>query len=322
MKKFKMIILVGMLAATSLSLTSCVKPYDTPEFITVEPSQTAFLVPLIGDTSNQTNFESEEMLNELKVATKEIQIPHRWVQTGRFDWQGEYKASARVIVVERKPETREWTTDDTSGTSTKSEGIQAKTRDDIKFTVNLACTAQVDEEDAAKFLYRYNNKTLAEIMDNEIKTKITSSIIGECAKYNQDELSSNTETIMQTVSDDVIPYFKERGITITALGLTGDFVYSEDVQKSIDNRFRAEKEAEAQEIKNQQEIANAEAEIKIAEMEAQAIKEKESVMESQIKLKELENEAAWISKWDGKVPEVMTGEGSNMYYGIDTTDEE
>lgn len=313
MKKSKVVVLASVLVASCMTLTGCVKPYDKPEFVVIEPSQTAFLVPLIGDSSEQSSFESEAMLNELKVATKEIQIPHRWVQTGRWNWDGEYKPTSRVIVVERKPETREWVSD-----GTVNEGIQAKTKDDIKFTVNLACTAQIDEVNAAKFLYRYNNKTLAEIMDNEVKTKIVSTIVGECAKYNQTELSSNTEAIMQKVSDTVIPYFEERGITITAFGLTGDFVYSDSVQQSIDNRFKAEKEAEAQEIKNQQEIANAEAEIKIAEMEAQAIKEKEAVMEAELRLKELENQAAWVEKWDGKVPQIVTGEGSNMYYGLDS----
>lgn len=317
MKKSKKIILVSVVAAMMFSLTSCVKPYDKPEFVVIEPSQTAFLVPLIGDTTNQENFESEEMLNELKVATKEIQIPHRWVQTGRWNWQGEYKPSSRVIVVERKPETREWIND-----GAVNEGIQAKTKDDIKFTVNLACTAQIDEANAARFLYRYNNKTLAEIMDDEVKTKITSAIVGECAKYNQDELSSNTEAIMEKVSENVIPYFEERGITITALGLTGDFVYSDSVQKSIDQRFQAEKEAEAQEIKNQQEIANAEAEVKIAQMEAQAILEKQSVMDAEIRLKELENQKAWVEKWNGSVPQVVTGSDSNMYYGLNTEETE
>lgn len=313
MKSSKKIILVSAIAAMMLSLTSCVKPYDKPEFVVIEPSQTAFLVPLIGDTTNQENFESEEMLNELKVATKEIQIPHRWVQTKRWNWQGEYKPSSRVIVVERKPETREWVNDGAA-----NDGIQAKTKDDIKFTVNLACTAQIDEANAARFLYRYNNKALAEIMDDEVKTKITSAVVGECAKYNQNELSSNTEAIMEKVSENVIPYFEERGITITALGLTGDFVYSDSVQKSIDQRFQAEKEAESQEIKNQQEIANAEAEVEIAQMEAQAILEKQSVMDAEIRLKELENQKAWVEKWDGSVPQVVTGSDSNMYYGLNT----
>lgn len=313
MKSSKKIILVSAIAAMMLSLTSCIKPYDKPEFVVIEPSQTAFLVPLIGDTTNQENFESEEMLNELKVATKEIQIPHRWVQTKRWSWQGEYKPSSRVIVVERKPETREWVND-----KAINNGIQAKTKDDIKFTVNLACTAQIDEANAARFLYRYNNKALAEIMDDEVKTKITSAVVGECAKYNQNELSSNTEAIMEKVSENVIPYFEERGITITALGLTGDFVYSDSVQKSIDQRFQAEKEAESQEIKNQQEVANAEAEVKIAQMEAQAILEKQSVMDAEIRLKELENQKAWVEKWDGSVPQVVTGSDSNMYYGLNT----
>ena len=318
MKKiFKKLALLTCVAATAISLSSCIKPYDKPEFVVIEPSQTAFLVPLIGDTTNQENFESEEMLNELKVATKEIQIPHRWVQTGRWNWKGEYKPSSRVIVVERKPETREWVND-----GAVNEGIQAKTKDDIKFTVNLACTAQIDEANAARFLYRYNNKTLAEIMDDEVKTKITSAVVGECAKYNQDELSSNTEAIMSKVSENVIPYFEERGITITALGLTGDFVYSESVQKSIDQRFQAEKEAEAQEIKNQQEIANAEAEVKIAQMEAQAILEKQSVMDAEIRLKELENQKAWVEKWNGSVPQVVTGSDSNMYYGLNAEETE
>lgn len=313
MKNSKKIILVSAISAMMLSLTSCVRPYDKPEFVVIEPSQTAFLVPLIGDTTNQENFESEEMLNELKVATKEIQIPHRWVQTKRWGWQGEYKPSSRVIVVERKPETREWIND-----GAVNNGIQAKTKDDIKFTVNLACTAQIDEANAARFLYRYNNKALAEIMDDEVKTKITSAVVGECAKYNQNELSSNTEAIMEKVSENVIPYFEERGITITALGLTGDFVYSDSVQKSIDQRFQAEKEAESQEIKNQQEIANAEAEVEIAQMEAQAILEKQSVMDAEIRLKELENQKAWVEKWDGSVPQVVTGSDSNMYYGLNT----
>ena len=313
MRNSKKIILVAAISAMMLSLTSCIKPYDKPEFVVIEPSQTAFLVPLIGDTTNQENFESEEMLNELKVATKEIQIPHRWVQTKRWSWQGEYKPSSRVIVVERKPETREWVND-----KAVNNGIQAKTKDGIKFTVNLACTAQIDEANAARFLYRYNNKALGEIMDDEVKTKITSAIVGECAKYNQNELSSNTEAIMEKVSENVIPYFEERGITITALGLTGDFVYSDSVQTSIDQRIQAEKAAESQEIKNKQEIANAEAEVKIAQMEAQAILEKQSVMDAEIRLKELENQKAWVEKWDGSVPQVVTGSDSNMYYGLNT----
>lgn len=80
----KLLILTLTLIMLCTCLTGCVRPYDKPEFVTIEPHQTAFLIPLIGDTTSQASFESEEMLMQAKVAAKEIQIPHRWVQTGRI----------------------------------------------------------------------------------------------------------------------------------------------------------------------------------------------------------------------------------------------
>ena len=58
----KLLALLVLLATVSICFMGCVRPYDTPEFVTIEPSQTAFLIPVIGDSSNQASFESEEML--------------------------------------------------------------------------------------------------------------------------------------------------------------------------------------------------------------------------------------------------------------------
>ena len=85
----RLITLALILAVMCCGLAGCIKPYNTPEFITIEPHQTAFLIPLIGDTTEQASFESEEMLMQAKVSTKEIEIPHRWVQTGRRPWRGD-----------------------------------------------------------------------------------------------------------------------------------------------------------------------------------------------------------------------------------------
>lgn len=41
-------------------------------------------------------------------------------------------------------------------------------------------------------------------------------------------------------------------------------------------------------------------------------------MDAEIRLKELENQKAWIEKWNGSVPQVVTGSDSNMYYGLNT----
>ena len=77
MKIKKLITLLLVIVMACTLFTGCRKPYDKPEFVTIEASQTAFLIPLVGDTGAQSAFESEELLLEAKVATKEIQIPHR-----------------------------------------------------------------------------------------------------------------------------------------------------------------------------------------------------------------------------------------------------
>lgn len=49
MKNIKIILLTFTLALVAASFTGCIKPYDKPELVTIEASQTAFLVPLVGD---------------------------------------------------------------------------------------------------------------------------------------------------------------------------------------------------------------------------------------------------------------------------------
>lgn len=65
MKKF--IVLALTLILVCSMFTGCRRPYDKPEFVTIEASQTAFLIPLVGDTSEQGAFESEELLTEAAV---------------------------------------------------------------------------------------------------------------------------------------------------------------------------------------------------------------------------------------------------------------
>ena len=185
MKTFKRILIIAMLLVFCLTtMVGCRRPYDTPEFVTIEPHQTAFLIPLIGDTGNQASFESEEMLLEAKVATKEIQIPHRWVQTRRQHWIGEWRPTMTLIVVDRSPVTREWSSTKDVGTSAENQAIYAESAESIGFSAGMNCSAQIySEQDAAKFLYCYNNKPLSEIMDTEIRARVESKFVEECESH-------------------------------------------------------------------------------------------------------------------------------------------
>jgi hypothetical protein len=305
MKK-KLILLTLIVVLVCCCFTGCRKPYDKPEFVTIEASQTAFLIPLVGDSSNQAAFESEDLLLEAKVATKEIQIPHRWVQTGRRNWKGEWRPSATLIVVERKPVSRSWESGDTTATSA-NKAIFGETSDGIGIYVGMNCTAMIEEVDAAKFLYRYNNTPLETIIDTDIKKMVEDQFNMQTSKFTSTDLLNHKAEIMETVKTNVTNYFKDYGITITVLGLKEGISYENPaIQKAIDEKFASEQKLVIQQNTNEANIAKAEA-------EAQAVL---IAAEAQAKANELLAESItddilaqmYYEKWDGKLP---------YFYGAD-----
>ena len=302
----KIIAIVLMLVMVCCMFTGCRRPYDKPEFVTIEASQTAFLIPLVGDTTNQASFESEELLLQAKVATKEIQIPHRWVQTGRKNWMGEYRAAATLIVVERKPVSRSWESGDSAATSS-NKAIFGETSDGIGIYVGMNCSAQIEEVDAAKFLYRYNNTPLSTIIDTDIKKMVEDEFNMQTSKYTSTDLLNHKAEIMNTVKKNVTNYFKEYGITITVLGLKEGISYENPaIQTAIDKKFESEQKLVIQQNENEANIAKAEAEAKaiimMAEAEAEANKKLAESLTGTIL------EKMYYDKWNGVLPEV---------YGVD-----
>ena len=304
MKKIIAMLLTLVMCCTMF--TGCVKPYDKPEFVTIEPHQTAFLIPLIGDTGNQASFESEAMLREAKVAAKEIQIPHRWVQTGRFHWRGEYRDTMALIVVDRSPVTREWSSSKDVGTSAVNQAIYAESSESIGFSAGMNCSAQIySEDDAAKFLYCYNNKPLSEIMDTEIRARVESKFVEECASRTLNDILIEKEEIMSTVRNDVTTYFAERGITITVLGMKDGLEYDDpSIQSSINDKFSSEMKLTTQENENQRIISEAEAKAEANRILSESLTDE--VLKQQM-----------YEKWNGELPKVT---GGDTMIGLDSLD--
>lgn len=307
MKIKKLITLLLVIVMACTLFTGCRKPYDKPEFVTIEASQTAFLIPLVGDSTTQSAFESEELLAEAKVATKEIQIPHRWVQTGRKHWMGDWKPSATLIVVERKPVSRSWESGDSTATSA-NKAIFGETSDQIGIYVGMNCTAMIEEKDAAKFLYRYNNTPLESVIDTDIKKLVEDRFNIETAKYTSTELGAKKGEIMEAVKEYVIPYFKEYGITITVLGMKEGVSYENDeIQKAIDAKFASEQELVIQQNKNDANIAKAEAEAQAMIMLAEAEAKANDLLSQSLNSNLLDK--MYFEKWDGKLPTIYGGDG-------------
>ena len=248
MKKMKnYLVLVVIAIALSSSFTSCMKPYQEERFVEIEPNETAFVIPLEEQTKNNQNvLNSESYLNEKKVAAKRIGVPTRFHQTGRMSWSGEWIPTVRVIKVDRTPVTREWTAADGTGTSgNKKENIEVESKESIGFGIGITSTATIPEEWAAKFLYNYNGKTLAEVMDNDVRAYIQNILTSEFGILILSKCQAERKNIYDKMRNLTTEYFSNMGIRILNIGAAGQFDYTdESIQIAINEKFASEMKIE------------------------------------------------------------------------------
>ncbi len=302
--------IVLLLVVTSIIITQGCKPYPKPEYEEVKNNETAFVIPLEGETGKQMKFASVDYLKSAQVAVKRIQITKRWNKTGRLWFTGDYLPMIRVIKVDRTPVTREWTADEQSGTRQKDDAIWVESQDSIGFSVGFLVTGFIKPEDAAQFLFLYPSGSLAQVLDTEVRTRVQGVAARECAKHRLDDLRNKKNEVSQAVAADVIAFYSDRGITITAVSMFGGFQYENvAIQTAIDNTFVSQQEKvvaqalfDAQQKKNDTITLAADAEAaKIQKVNAALEEASKNPLYLKIKLAEIEQ--ARVTKWDGKYPQ-------------------
>src|SRR5262245_57349858 len=214
----KRIAIFGSLLGSALVLigtSSCVRPFDRPEYVEIDTSETRFLIPLEGDSTEQVKFQSVDFLTQHKVAAKRVQITHRWSQEGRWPTDGRWIATVRLIKVNRSPVTPEWVTTQTTSSGVAiqraDKAIWIESGDSVGFSMGFTCTAFIPEEDASRFLYWYPSGSLADVMDKEFRGRIQQAAAEVAAKYPLDGLRSRKQEIADAVKVDVTNFFATRG---------------------------------------------------------------------------------------------------------------
>jgi len=343
----KNMFMYGIMAACIAMVTvntGCIKPYDVPEYVDVKTSETAFVIKLEGDSSKQAKFDSAEKLASNKVASKRIQVTHRWNQTGRWEHIGEWIPEIAVIKVDRSPVTVQWESIETAGKS-KDNAIWVESADSVGFSMGFSVTAFIKEENAALFLYMYPTGGLKAVIDSEVRARIQQVAADVSSKYTLDNLRDKKAEISDGVRKDIVPFFETRGITITTVGMFGGMTYENPkIQDAIDQTFIAQQEKvvskailDAQADKNKKIELEAEAKAKASETEAKGIANgnllkaeaeakgieavnlaiaKANNNPMLIELRKIEVQKAQMEKWSGKYPDTVVGDGANTWVGL------
>lgn len=338
MKPYLRIFIATPLLAAALSLSGCLKSYNEPVFVSIDPNETAYVIPLTGNTDDQAKFNSVDFLEQHKVGAKRIQVPRVWVDNGYMYGSGYYQDAVRVIKVDRTPVTIQFEQNDQSLDQNghmhrEDNAIWLESRDSIGFSMGFSATLRIEENDTSTYLYRYPGVSLAQEAKSEVKARIQSDASAFAAQYNLDTLRSLKNELMQAVRSDVVPYFASRGITITTVAQFGGMVYDDkDIQSAINGTFVAQqsKVVAAALLTAQKDINTKSDEtahqdqlnaITRANGEAQAIKlvadaSREAASNPVfLKLRELEIDGKRIEKWNGVTPSTLiegAGQGSGM----------
>jgi len=251
--------------------------HDYPEFVEIGPNESAFMIPLSGaNQTNQAQFGSVSYLQDKKVATKRVQIPH--VAIRNPGWTYDYFVpSAKLIIVDRSAYTKQWTPKGYGTNSTIDQSMHTDTADGININLDIAIAASVHEEDAATFLYNFGvrsqqigsasyrddaakaaaafesvsyGRSLGEVMDTVVHDSVQAEITLQFGAIKLTSIESEKVRAIKAVEKNTIEFFAKKGITIEFVGLASGINYDNpEVQKAMDSVVIADlRAAEAQRL--------------------------------------------------------------------------
>lgn len=233
--------------------------YAEPYFVL--PNESAFWLPDVGDNkTSQVQFGSLAYFEANKIAAKRFVIPHTKLENSGL-FSNYYVPAGRLIIVDRTPYSREWVKSAVRGTSARDQSFPCQSLEGINITLEISIGVSVQEENAAKYLYRFgiaaldgnradpnvvftsvlHGRSLTEVMDTVGRNKVQALMCNEVTTRTFDDANAHAIDMMTNAKAKADEYLKSVGITLDYLGWAGTMEFDKDVQQAINDRYTAEK---------------------------------------------------------------------------------
>lgn len=282
-----------MVLLLAVSFTSCVRPYDKPEYVEVGPNETAFVIPLFTDSKVKTedqvqlNAETVEFYQKNMVSSKLIQIPHTWIKTGRFARSGYYKGTVRVITVDLTPYSGNWLQND-------KNAIKVETAASQGITIPMSYTIRIKPEDAALYLSYYKAVDFKSVINTQINRYFAQEAGKAFHTVEYKDVAKQRDVILADAVEKTKEHFKAQGITIDQLAIVDGLIYDDkSLQSNIDEQAKIQAQIVLEE--NKKTLIDKQKANKIAEanIEADVARAKASTLDIELKraraMQEIEN---------------------------------
>lgn len=285
----KILFALTLLAAVMVSFTGCVRPYDKPEYVEVGPNETAFVIPMFTDenlkTEDQIHLnENVEFYKKNMVSSKLIQIPHKWIKTGRFARSGYYKGTVRVITVDLTPRSGNWLQND-------KNAIKVETAASQGITIPMSYTVRIKPEDAALYLSYYKAVDFQSVIDTQINRFFAQEAGKAFHTVEYKDVAKQRDVILASAVDKTRDHFASQGITIDQLAIVDGLIYDDaSLQTNIDEQAKMQAQIVLEDQKALLITKQKANKIAEANIDADVARAKASTLDIELKRKRAEQE--------------------------------
>ena len=255
----KKIWLFALILMASVLLSSCgfIRPYDKPEYVQIDTNETAFIIDLFADEDSenaQATLTSEDYYTKHLLNEKLVQIPHKWVKTGRMRGTGRYIPKLKVVAVSNSPITGTWDNE-----------IKVETKGSQGFTVPMKYAIRVTPEDSGRFLskfpaneqcYEADGKTKIrskmmsspeKVADNQFRNVVAAELSKEFHKYEYKDVLPNRDEIVAAAVERIKVWADEFGITIDNLAVWNGMIPDDPtLQNQMDEQAKLAAQVETE----------------------------------------------------------------------------
>ena len=278
-------------------------------FLTIIPAQECGVVITPAGVKHQTYHTGWHLI-------------YPWYEVQTMDkTQQVYTCAKRTDVNRSDPNYKSYKAD-----ATQSETVWTPTIDGIKMGFDISASWRIDPE-FAWWIYDNVSETDGKengrfywLEENVIKPKLKSALALTTSKYTPIQVySTSREEIQAIVLERMKNDIQSYHLILDQIDIR-EVYYNSDYETALNQKKLEEQKAltlvevtkQKEELKKQAEIEK-DIQILNAEGEAEALKIKGASVSSNPKIVQLE----WINKWDGKLPEIMTGDGGGLLLNLE-----
>ena len=190
--------------------------------------------------------------------------------------------------------------------------------------MGLTVTASIDEDDASTYLYYHGEKTLADVMDQNIRSFAVAELTRKYGDLTLQDAQTKGTEIYADLFNDARAAFKAKGITIQYLGNAEGLTYSDpNVQAAINKSYQASQDAKTAEMEQNAQVIRNKTKVLTAQADADAAEKMFAVKEAsmfnnqlQVSLIEAQARATMAGKWSGNLPSNILPANSPLLLNI------